>query len=101
MADSNKHNWIERLFHYYFGKRVFPYWCVVLADIFIVFISTAFVYWAFHRTGVTYEHRLELFYTMLLYSLLSIISARVFHTYSGVVRSTGWSCFTPCSYTPS
>ena len=90
MADSNKHNWIERLFHYYFGKRVFPYWCVVLADIFIVFISTAFVYWAFHRTGVTYEHRLELFYTMLLYSLLSIISARVFHTYSGVVRYSGF-----------
>ena len=90
MEDSNKHNWIERLFHYYFGKRVFPYWCVVLADIFIVFISTAFVYWAFHRTGVTYEHRLELFYTMLLYSLLSIISARVFHTYSGVVRYSGF-----------
>ena len=90
MADSNKHNWVERLFHYYFGKRVFPYWCVVLADIFIVFISTAFVYWAFHRTGVTFEHRLELFYTMLLYSLLSIISARVFHTYSGVVRYSGF-----------
>ena len=90
MADSNKHNWIERLFHYYFGKRVFPYWCVVLADIFIVFISTAFVYWAFQRTGVTYEHRLELFYTMLLYSLLSVISARVFHTYSGVVRYSGF-----------
>ena len=90
MTDSGKHNWIERLFHYYFGKRVFPYWCVVLADIFIVFISTAFVYWAFHRTGVTFEHRLELFYTMLLYSLLSIISARVFHTYSGVVRYSGF-----------
>ena len=90
MADSNKHNWIERIFHYYFGKRVFPYWCVVLADIFIVFISTAFVYWAFHRTGVTYEHRFELIYTMLLYSLLSIISARVFHTYSGVVRYSGF-----------
>ena len=90
MADSNKHNWIERIFHYYFGKRVFPYWCVVLADIFIVFISTAFVYWAFQRTGITYEHRLELFYTMLFYSLLSIISARVFHTYSGVVRYSGF-----------
>ena len=90
MADSDKHNWIERIFHYYFGKRVFPYWCVVLADIFIVFVSTAFVYWAFHRTGVTYEHRFELFYTMLLYSLLSMISARVFHTYSGVVRYSGF-----------
>ena len=90
MEGSDKQNWIERIFHYYFGKRVFPYWCVVLADIFIVFISTAFVYWAYHRTGLTYEHRLELFYTMLLYSLLSVISARVFHTYSGVVRYSGF-----------
>ena len=56
----------------------------------IVFFSTAFVHWAFHRTGVTYEHRFSLLYTMLLYSVLSVISARVFRTYSGVVRYSGF-----------
>lgn len=90
MADSEKHNWIEGLFKYYFSKNVFPYWCVVLADTVIVFLCSAFAYWAFHRTGVTYEHRFELLHTAILFSLLSLISARVFKTYSGVVRYSGF-----------
>ena len=88
-----KNNIIYRLFRFtgnYFNKRVFPYWCVVLADTIIVFVSCAFVYWTFHRTGVTYEHRFELLYTTIMFSLLSWISARVFHTYSGVVRYSGF-----------
>ena len=80
MADSDKHNWIERLFRYYFSRNVFPYWCVVLADTVIVFICSAFAYWAFHRTGVTYEHRFELLQTATLFSVLSLISSRVFKT---------------------
>ena len=90
MADSEKRNWIEKLLSYYFSRNVFPYWCVVLADTVIVFLSSAFAYWAFHRTGVTYEHRYELLYTAILFSLLSLISARVFKTYSGVVRYSGF-----------
>ena len=90
MPDKEKQNWIERLFRYYFSRNVFPYWCVVLADTVIVFMSSAFAYWAFHRTGVTYEHRFELLQTGILFSLLSLISARVFKTYSGVVRYSGF-----------
>ena len=90
MADKEKLNWIERLFRYYFSRNVFPYWCVVLADTVIVFMCSAFAYWAFHRTGVTYEHRFELLQTAILFSLLSLISARVFKTYSGVVRYSGF-----------
>ena len=90
MTDNDKRNWIERLFSYYFSRNVFPYWCVVLADTIIIFMSSAFVYWAFHRTGVTYEHRFELLHTSILFSLLSLISARVFKTYSGVVRYSGF-----------
>ena len=90
MADSEKHNWIERLYNYYFSRNVFPYWCVVLADTIIVFICSAFAYWAFYRTGETYDHRFELLHTAILFSLLSLISARVFKTYSGVVRYSGF-----------
>ncbi len=90
MGDYQKHNWVARLFRYYFSRNVFPYWCVVLADTVIVFLSSAFAYWAFHRTGVTYEHRFELLQTGILFSLLSLISARVFKTYSGVVRYSGF-----------
>ena len=90
MPDKEKQNWIVRLFRYYFSRNVFPYWCVVLADTVIVFLCSAFAYWAFHRTGVTYEHRFELLQTGILFSLLSLISARVFKTYSGVVRYSGF-----------
>ena len=90
MADKEKFNWIERLLRYYFSRNVFPYWCVVLADTVIVFLCSAFAYWAFHRTGVTYEHRFELLHTAILFSVLSLISSRVFKTYSGVVRYSGF-----------
>ncbi len=90
MADKERINWIERLLRYYFSRNVFPYWCVVLADTVIVFLASAFAYWAFHRTGVTYEHRYELLHTAILFSVLSLISARVFKTYSGVVRYSGF-----------
>ena len=90
IMDSQKNNWLSSFVTSHFNKRVFPYWCVVLADTLIVFGSTAFVYWAFHRTGVTYEHRIQLMHTMLLFSVLSLISARAFRTYSGVVRYSGF-----------
>ena len=90
MAEKEKRNWIERLLRYYFSRNVFPYWCVVLADTVIVFLCSAFAYWAFHRTGVTYEHRFELLQTATLFSVLSLISSRVFKTYSGVVRYSGF-----------
>ena len=91
MRDNiEKPNWLTRFAGNYFSKNVFPYWCVVLADTAIVFVSTAFVYWAFHRTGAMFEHRFALLYLMLLYSVLSIIGARVFRTYAGVVRYSGF-----------
>ena len=90
MTNNDNPSWLSRFITSHFSKRVFPYWFVILADTFIVFISAAFVYWAFHRTGVTFEHRMELLYTMLFYSLLSLISFRVFRTYSGVVRFSGF-----------
>ena len=83
-------NWLTRISGAYFSKNVLPYWCVVLADTVIVILSGAFVYWAFHRTGVTFEHRIELLHTILLFSLLSWISAKVFRTYFGVVRYSGF-----------
>ena len=90
MADNNQPSWFGSIARGYFSKNVLPYWCVVLADMLIVFGSTAFVYWAFHRTGVTFENRMQLLYTMLLFSALSMISARIFRTYSGVVRYSGF-----------
>ena len=84
MPSLENPSWLSRFLGNYFNKRVFPYWCVVLADTVIVFFSTAFVHWALHRVGAVPErHGMTLLYTMLLYSLLSVISSRVFRTFGG------------------
>ena len=51
-----------------------------------MFISVLFTYWVFNRTGVMYEERINVIFTALLYVVLSAVSAKVFHTYSGIVR---------------
>ena len=52
----------------------------------IVFLAGVLTYWIFRRTGVLIEHRFEITYTLLMYVLFSLIGAKVFSTYSGIVR---------------
>ena len=71
---------------WYFSKNVLPYWVILLADTVIVFASAVFTYWVANRSLITYEHREALFFTAILYALLSWVGARFFRTYSGVLR---------------
>ena len=79
-------NPIRKVLEWYFRKESLPYWCLLINDLVIVFLSTIFTYWLFHKTQVFFEHRFEVIYTALFYTALSLIGARTFHTYSGVVR---------------
>ena len=72
--------------HWYFSKSVLPYWCILVMDSVIVFVSCLFAFWVSRRTGVMYEHRTAVVWTALMYSVLSWAGARIFKTYSGVVR---------------
>ena len=80
---------VRKLTNWFFNKKVLPYWAILLADTFIVFIASVFTYWIIHRSFVTYEHRCLVFYNSLLFALLSWIGARKFKTYSGVLRYSG------------
>ncbi|MBR0299330.1 MAG: polysaccharide biosynthesis protein [Bacteroidales bacterium] len=86
MGCRNRFNWIRKLSRWYFSKRVLPYWCILLGDAFIVFVSCIFTYWVNNRTGLTFENRNILLITAALYAILSWVGARIFKTYSGVVR---------------
>ena len=77
---------INRLVDMYFSKNVLPFWCILLMDSIIVFLSSLFVYWVSNRTGTMFYHRYAVFYTALLFTVLSWIGARLFRTYSGIVR---------------
>lgn len=79
-------NIVKRLLYWYFSKESLPFWCLFLIDTFVVFSSTLFTYWVFEKTLNMFEHRFEVLYTACFYAVLSWIGARMFATYSSVVR---------------
>ena len=86
MTTIEKGRLARRLSSWFFSKKVFPYWCIVLMDTVIVFASCVFSFWVSKRTAVMMENHLYVLYTALMYALLSWVGARIFRTYSGVVR---------------
>ena len=77
---------VQRLLHWYFSKRALPYWCVLLADSFILLFVGIFIYWVFNRTNLLVVHRFDVIYTLLMYVVLSFIGSRCFRTYAGILR---------------
>ena len=86
MGANKDSSLIKRLTGWYFSKRVLPYWCIILLDATIVFLSCIFTFWLSQRTDATFQHRWPLVYTAALYALVSLIGSRIFKTYSGIVR---------------
>ena len=84
--DIIEKNPVKKVSSWYFSKRVLPYWVILLGDAAFVFFSAIFVYWATHRTVMTIEHRVPLIHTALMFVFLYCISAKIFRTYSGVLR---------------
>ena len=79
-------SFLNKLLNWYFNKKSLPYWCLFLIDSIIVLFSGLFIYWIFNRTMEMFTHRFDVLYTSLFYVVVSWIGARVFRTYSGVVR---------------
>ena len=77
---------LKKVTSWYFSKNVLPYWVILLADAFTVFVCSVFSYWIITNTQTTYENHVDLFYTAILYAAISWIGARVFRTYSGIIR---------------
>lgn len=86
MSNSEKRISITRWMRNFFSRRVLPYWCVLLLDTAIVFFSCIFCYWVQNRSVVLLSHGDSVLVTSLFYAVLSWIAARIFRTYSGVVR---------------
>ncbi len=78
--------YFSKLINWYFKKASLPYWCVILIDCLIVYGSAFVVYWIFHKGSQTQLQFYSITCVMLLYLLISIVTFRVFHTYSGIIR---------------
>lgn len=79
-------NPLKKIIGWYFTKNALPYWCLFLLDSIIVFVSAMLTYWVFNRTGVMFKERFEVLYSSLAYTVISVLGARLFRTYAGVIR---------------
>ena len=76
----------KRILSWYFSKNSLPYWVLLLNDCLIVFLTTVATFWIFEKTQRLFDQRFDVIYTAVVYALLSIIGAKAFRTYSGVLR---------------
>ncbi len=78
--------YLLKLFRWYFTKQALPYWLLLLVDCAIIFFSLVLTFWLFEKTQHIFDMRFGVLYTSLFYTGLSVIGARLFRTYSGVLR---------------
>lgn len=82
---------IRKIVESYFSKRTFPYWCVLLLDSAILFLSGVFVYWCFNRGTALQLNFWPLTYLMLLCVGVHFIFFAIFRTYSGIIRYSSFN----------
>ena len=79
-------NPIDKLLNWYFKRAALPYWCMLILDAAIVFMSGVFVSYIFNNALQTLVHYKSLSHTLAVYLVITILCFRVFSTYAGVVR---------------
>ncbi|MBQ8463581.1 MAG: polysaccharide biosynthesis protein [Prevotella sp.] len=79
-------NPLDKILNWYFKRAALPYWCMLLLDLLIVFVSGLFVYYVSHRTSVMIARLVPITCTLLVYLVLTTLCFRIFRTYSGIVR---------------
>ena len=81
-------NPINKLMNWYFSKNALPYWCILLLDFLLLMVGGILAYWIFiYRPGIAVKfNQSMLLLTLFVYALPSIVGARMFHTYAGIIR---------------
>ena len=84
-------NWYLQLINWYFSKKTLPYWCVVIADLTIVYVSWFVVYYFNHGGAALANNFWTLAINSFICGLFMMIGMRLFHTYSGILRFSSFS----------
>lgn len=82
---------IRKIVDSYFSKRTFPYWCVLLLDSAILFLSGVFVYWCFNRGTALQLNFWPLTHLMLLCVGVHFIFFAIFRIYSEIIRYSSFN----------
>lgn len=75
-----------KFFNWYFGRGALPYWCIMIFDLMVCFLSGVFIVWLRHPASDVLAAWPQLMHTLGLFAVLNFIGFRVFHTYSGILR---------------
>lgn len=75
-----------KFFNWYFGRSALPYWCIMIFDLMVCFLSGVFIVWLRHPASDVLAAWPQLMHTLGIFAVLNFISFRVFHTYSGILR---------------
>lgn len=75
-----------KFINWYFGRSALPYWCIMIFDLMVCFLSGVFIVWLRHPASDMLAAWPQLMHTLGLFAVLNFISFRVFHTYSGILR---------------
>lgn len=78
--------YINKVIDWYFSKNSLPYWCILLLDCMICFFSGIFVCWLFFKGAQTLGNIVPISRTLLFYMVFNVLSFKIFHTYSGIIR---------------
>ena len=83
-------NPINKIVNWYFTRQAAPYWCVFLCDAMIVWFSLLLVYVADNGWMATAAGIYPVLATTLVYLAPYAVGFKLFHTYSGVLRYSGF-----------
>ncbi len=79
-------NLFRKVVDWYFSNKALPYWCILLLDCVIVAFSTYVGHYIELGGDIFAGHFWSITRGILLGLVLFVVSFRVFHTYSGIVR---------------
>lgn len=83
--------WYLKFSNWYFSKNTLPYWCVLIADLIIVFLSWIVVYFICHGVETLIGNFWPLVINSLICDLFMLVGMRTFHTCSGILRYSSFS----------
>ena len=79
-------NIIHKICNWYFSHRALPYWCILVMDCMVVYISGLIVYYIRHGGMGLVQHFGAVSLGLCICLLVYIAAFMVFHTFHGVMR---------------
>ena len=89
---------IDKLLTWYFSKNALPYWGILILDFCIMMLAGVLTYWLFIFRRMDGLDQFMLLKTLFMYAIPTFFGAKMFHTYSGIVRYSSFVDLTRVFY---